>query len=150
MARPRILAAVSGPSLPVLTDLLGGWCEVIPSLAMRDALERAKRGQIAAVVIGMHFDGSQMPILLEALKSDPATRNIPVVCCRLRPTLLSSATLHAANMLCAALGAEAFLDLLTRRERAGRAAAAAELRIVLRRALGGRPRSIKTVGSCVG
>lgn len=62
MGRPRILAAVSGPSLPLLRELLGGWCDLIPALAMRAALQRAKRGDIAAVVLGLHFDDSQMPL----------------------------------------------------------------------------------------
>jgi hypothetical protein len=150
MGRPRILAAVSSPSLPVLAELLGGWCELIPALAMRDALERAKCGDIAAVVIGLHFDHSQMPLLLEALKRDAATRDIPVVCCRLRPTLLPHATVRSARAVCDALRAEAFVDVLELYDRAGAMVAGARLRAVLRReqqaaprrrALSGRPRN---------
>lgn len=134
MGRPRILAAVSGSSLPLLRELLGGCCQLIPALAMREALQRVKRGDIAAVVIGLHFDDSRMPLLLEALKSDPITRRIPVVCCQLRPTVLPNATVRAARAVCDALGAEEFVDVLALHNWAGKAAAAARLKFVLQRA----------------
>jgi hypothetical protein len=132
MGRPRILAAVSPASLPLLTELLPRY-EVLPVFSLPDALMRARRGGIDAVVIGLHFDGSRMPVLLEALKSDPATSEIPVVCCRLRPTLLPGATLRAARVVCDVLGAEAFIDLLALRNWAGRVAAAARLTSALER-----------------
>ena len=140
MGRPRILAAVSSSSLPLLRELLGGWCDLIPALAMRSALQRAKRGDIAAVVIGLHFDDSQMPLLLEALKSDAGTRDIPVVCCRLRPTLLPHATVRSARAVCDALRAAAFVDVLELCDRAGPMAAGVRLRGVLRRVQQAAPR----------
>jgi hypothetical protein len=132
MGRPKILAAVSRASLPLVTELLT-WCELIPVFTLRDALMRARCGGIDAIVVGLHFDSSRMPVLLEALKSDPETRKIPVVCCRLRPTMLPRATVRAARVVCEALGAEAFIDVYALHHWAGRAAAAARLRSVLPR-----------------
>jgi hypothetical protein len=134
MGRPRVLAAVSRHSLPLLTELLGGWCELTPAFTIRDALAHAKRGEIEAVVIGLHFDGSRMPVLLEALRTDPATRDVPVVCCRLRPTMLLQ-TMRAARLVCEALDAAAFVDVFELRSRAGTAVAAVRVRSELRRAL---------------
>jgi hypothetical protein len=133
MGRASILAAVSSSSLPLLRELLP-WGGLFPVFTLRDALERARSGEIDAVLIGLHFDGSRMPLLLEALKSDPATRGIPVVCCQLQPTILPDATLRAARVLCDALGAEEFVDLLALHDWAGQAAAAARLKFLLQRA----------------
>jgi hypothetical protein len=135
MGRTRILAAVSRLSLPLLSELLEGWCDFTPVHTMQDALEHARRGGFDLVLIGQHFDGSRMPLLLEMLKFWSATRALPVVCCRMRPTVLPTASVRAARLVCEALGAEAFVDVLAVRNWAGRAAAAARLKTVLRRAL---------------
>lgn len=134
MGRTRILAAVSRPSLPLLSELLEGWCELTAVHTLQDALLHARRGAADVVVVGLHFDDSRMPTLLEMLKFQPATRALPVVCCRLRPTVLPSATVRAARVVCDALGAEAFVDVLALRTWAGKAAAAARLKRVLQRA----------------
>ena len=139
MGRTRILAAVSRPSLPLLSELLDGWCELMPVYTMRDALLHAQRAEADVVLAGLHFDGSRMPMLLEMLKFQPATRALPVVCCRLRPTVLPKASVRAARVVCDALGAEAFVDVLALRTWTGRAVAAARLRGALQRARRAHP-----------
>ena len=148
MGRPRILAAVSRPSLPLLSELLEGWCEFTPVHTMQDALEHARRGGFDIVLVGQHFDGSRMPMLLEMLKFWSATRALPVVCCRMRPTVLPHASVRAARVVCEALGAEAFVDVLALRTWAGRAAATARLKNVLRRALQRTQGEVSPPGSC--
>jgi hypothetical protein len=82
----------------------------------------------------LHFDDSRLPALVEAVKHDPSTRAVPIVCCRFLPSLLRPAALRATRQVCEALGAEAFIDVLALRRRRGEATAARYLRGILLRA----------------
>ena len=135
MAQPVVLVAASPRGLAVARELLGDGFQLIAVHSVDAALGRLAQSGIDLVLVGLHFDDSSMPALVEALKSDPSTRAIPVVCCRFLPTLLRRASLLAARHVCEALGAEAFIDVVDLEQKEGRPAAARRLREVVRQAL---------------
>lgn len=135
MERPVILVAVAPRAVGIVRERLGEDFELVPERTLDEALQRLARGDIDGILAGLHFDGSMMPKLLDAVKADPATREIPFVCCRLLPTLLLQASLRAARQVCEALGADDFVDALEVEHREGAAAARERLRYALQRAL---------------
>jgi hypothetical protein len=134
MERPVLLVAVSPRAMPLVHELLAEDFELVPVRNFEEALERLARGDIDGILAGLHFDGSRMPKLLDAVKADPSTREIPFVCCRLLPTLLLQASLRAARQVCEVLGADEFVDVLDIEQREGIAAARERLRNALQRA----------------
>lgn len=80
---------------------------------MRDAVKAAQGAGIDVVVCTIAFDESRMLELLEALKHDPRTKDIPFVCCRVLPTILSNQALGRMEAACLALGASAYVDIPT-------------------------------------
>lgn len=134
MERPVLLAAVSPRAIELVRQLLAEDFELVPVHTLDEALQRLARGDIDGILAGLHFDGSLMPTLLDAVKSDPATREIPFICCRLLPTLLLQASLRAAREVCDALGADEFIDVLDIDRCEGAAAARERLRASLLRA----------------
>jgi hypothetical protein len=134
MQPPVVLVAVSRRSRALTMEMLGDAFRVLPVSTVHEALELARLGKADVVLAGLHFDGSRMPMLLEAMKADPATRAIPVVCCRFLPTVLSDSVLRAARQVCDALGAAAFVDVVELRTMGGIEAAGERVRAELRRA----------------
>lgn len=133
MERPTILVAVAPEALDPVRELLGEEFELVPVRTLGEAHERLGRGRVDVILAGLHFDDSLMPTLLDTVKSDPATRDIPFICCRVLPTMLLQASLRAAKQVCDALGAE-FVDVLEIRNDCGPAAAAERLRSTVQRA----------------
>jgi hypothetical protein len=133
MERPAVLVAVAPAALGVVRELLGEEFDLVPVRTLGEALERLARGGIDVILGGLHFDDSLMPILLDAVKAHPATRDIPFVCCRLLPSMLPRTSLRAVRQVCDALGAEAFVDVLEIQQREGAKAAAECLRCALHR-----------------
>ena len=135
MERPVILMAVAPRAVGIVRERLGDEFELVPVRTLDEALQRLARGAIDGILAGLHFDGSTMPKLLDAVKADPSTREIPFVCCRLLPTLLLRASLRAARQVCDALGADGFIDVVEIEHREGVAAARERLRNALQRAV---------------
>lgn len=134
MARPVILLAVCRGAMHSTRELLGEEFRLVEVHTLDQALTRLARGGIDAVLAGLRFDGSLMPVLLDAAKANPATRSVPFVCCSLLPTMLLPSSLRAARQACEVLGAEAFIDMVEIERREGFAAAGEQLRRVLRQA----------------
>jgi hypothetical protein len=116
-------------------ELLGDELELVAAHSLEAALHRLAQGGIDLVLAGLHFDDSRMPGLVDAVKKDPSTRAVPIVCCRLLPSLLRPAALRATRQVCEALGTEGFIDVLALKRRRGQATAARYLRGILLRAL---------------
>jgi hypothetical protein len=136
MAQPVVVLVAASPrGLAVARELLGDEFQLIAVHSVDAALGRLAQGGIDLVLAGLHFDDSSMPALVEAVKNDPSTRAIPVVCCRFLPTLLRRASLLATRHVCEALGAEAFIDVLELEQKEGQPAAARHLRDVVWQAL---------------
>lgn len=133
MERPVLLVAVSPRAMELVRELLAADFELVPVRTVEEALQRLARGGIGGILAGLHFDGSRMPKLLDAVKAVPSMRQIPFVCCRLLPTLLTQASLRATRQVCEALGADDFVDALAIEQREGIAAARERLRGALQR-----------------
>jgi response regulator RpfG family c-di-GMP phosphodiesterase len=134
MAQPAVVLVAASPGgLAVARELLGEEFQLVAVHSASDALRRLAQGGIDLVLAGLHFDDSSMAALVDAVKKDPSTRAIPVVCCRFLPSMLPQASLLAVRQVCDALGAEAFVDVLEIQQREGAKAAAERLRFALQR-----------------
>ena len=92
---------------------------------------KARRAQPAAILCCISFDDSRMFDLIDALRRDAELESIPVVCCRVLPSILSEEQLTRLGTVCRHFGAVDYVDIAAR-QLAG-ADAAAELRRVLSR-----------------
>jgi response regulator RpfG family c-di-GMP phosphodiesterase len=133
--RVVVLVAASPGGLAFARELLGDELELVAAHSLEAALRRLAQGGIDLVLAGLHFDDSRMPALVEAVKHDPSTRAVPIVCCRFLPTLLRPAALRATRQVCETLGAEGFIDVFALAQRRGQATAARYLRGIVLRAL---------------
>lgn len=81
---------------------------------MEEAIRLLNSESFALIVCGMQFDDSRMFDLLRHCKSDPTHRNVPFGCIRLVDSNYSSPViLESLEIASKALGATAFLDLVT-------------------------------------
>jgi CheY-like chemotaxis protein len=79
---------------------------------LRDALRAAASGPYDLVLLGVHFDDSQMFDLLGALRARCGSRgNGPLVCVRAKPSALGPASSKAEGEAALALGADAYVDV---------------------------------------
>ena len=134
---PCILLAESEQAPPVVRSALEDFAEeVVVVHTMEAALETLGRRPVRAIVAGLHFDDSLMHMLLETVKANPATREIPFLCCRFLPTRLSPAVLEAVARACEELSSFRFVDLPAWEAQYGTEAALARFRRLLRDAMG--------------
>jgi len=92
------------------TAALPGWeIEFARTLgAARQALGRARFDLVA---VGVYFDDSRMFDLVRAIRGDPDTEDLPIVCVRGRPGF-TAVTGRTLEMTLKALGADEFVDLV--------------------------------------
>lgn len=110
-ARPRILVATSEQAAAIVERMLADAAELVYAHSLKEACDALLAGTVDAIVAGLHFDDSLMPVLLETVKGDPRTRDIPFHCCRFLSTQLSPASLAAVQRACEALDSLGFIDL---------------------------------------
>jgi CheY-like chemotaxis protein len=120
-ARTILVAAIPAAA-EVIVDALSDVANLTLAHSLPMALHRIAYG-VDLVVAGTYFDGARMFDLLRAVKDDPATNDIPVICVRAiaapttpeaavrQPIFTNQAVVDSA---CRALGAVAFLDLCER------------------------------------
>ena len=109
--KPCILVAASPKATRVVVQCLDGFACLCHVFTVRQALARLAEGGIDAIVAGLHFDDSLMPALLEEVKANPATRDIPFHCCRFLPTCLNPAAMAAVHRACRELTQLDLIDL---------------------------------------
>jgi DNA-binding NtrC family response regulator len=123
MARPILIADV-----PELEEFLRGCFPGRPVLFVshfQDATAALAGRDFGLILIGMHFDDSQMFALLRHVRKLRRHAQTPVVCVRALPSILSRSAQESIEHAARILGATAFLDM------APGADAAAELRCLL-------------------
>jgi len=138
MERRAVLVAVAPAALGDASELLSADFALVPVRTLQEARARLARGGIDAIVSCIHFDDSRMPMLLDEVKHDPRTRDLPFICCRFLPTVLPGLVLHATSQACEALGAQDFIDVFELLGTTGAAATAERLKQCLQRAASSR------------
>ena len=109
MELPILLADV-----PELEEFLRGCFAHRPVVyvsRMGAAAQALAAQDFALVVIGMHFDDSQMFALLRHIRSLRRHAGTPVVCLRALPSVLSRSAQDSIRHAASILGADAFVDL---------------------------------------
>ncbi|HEX6318105.1 MAG TPA: hypothetical protein VFZ84_04460 [Burkholderiales bacterium] len=130
-AKPCILVAASRKSSHIVARCLDGFAELHYVFTIEEALVRLAQGGIHAIVAGLHFDDSLMPVLLDKVKSNPATRDLPFHCCRFLPSCLNPAAMAAVHRACRELTQLDLIDLPEWHARYGWEAAAERFRAVI-------------------
>jgi hypothetical protein len=82
MTRARILCAVLPESIDEQRRVLEPTYEATYVTTLDQARNALATHDFNLIVCGIHFDASQMPLLLQHCKSDPRLKDIPFVCVR--------------------------------------------------------------------
>lgn len=91
----------------IIKDALSGRVNV-ELAATTFRARRLLRSGIDAVIVGMHFDDSQM---LEFMRSERKQLiDVPVICVRVLPSEFGRTGMEVARVACTALGARTYLD----------------------------------------
>lgn len=80
--RPRILLAVLPVSVAAYRAALETVCDVDAVTSFDGAIAALATQRFDAVVCGVNFHDSQMPLFLQRCKEDEATRDMPFFCIR--------------------------------------------------------------------
>jgi CheY-like chemotaxis protein len=128
MSRPRLLVAGTSAAIDTIEHLLGAEVDYVPARRLDDALHSLE-AHPDMIVCNVRFDESRMFDLLQAAKTEPATRETPFVCIRLAPLPPSWRRCIEAAVL--AIGATAFVDLSALERDRGRDAAEQALRDIV-------------------
>jgi CheY-like chemotaxis protein len=128
MNKPRVLVACTTPAIQTVQQLLGADVDTIAARSLAEALERLG-AQPDLILCNVRFDESRMLDLLQAAKAQPATRDTPFVCFRLRPA--PAAWHRSVEVAVQVAGAAAFVDLSSLELERGREAAQYELRQIV-------------------
>jgi hypothetical protein len=105
-----ILIAASSSLLDRLRPVLEGH-RLVHAQHMDEALRRFNAEEFGMVIVGVHFDESQMFELLERLRSTGRKPSVPIVCMLPAQHALSPVFLKGLDHAVKALMANAFLDL---------------------------------------
>jgi hypothetical protein len=116
--RGRILVADTATGAKMIQNVFGRDFELVHARSIEQALP-VLRHRLAAIVCGLHFDGSRMFDLLRAIRSQPIARDVPVVCYRDLESDLGAAAIEGLEIATAVMGAIAFVDTYTLKRRYG-------------------------------
>ncbi|MFN8657290.1 MAG: hypothetical protein U0105_13195 [Candidatus Obscuribacterales bacterium] len=109
----KILVAHTAEGQGFLTNALADHT-VSYAKTMEEAIRLLESESFSLIVCGMQFDDSRMFDLLRHCKSNPKHRDVPFGCVRLVDSNYSSPViLESLEIASKALGATAFLDLVT-------------------------------------
>jgi hypothetical protein len=114
----RILVADTASGAKTIQDIFGRDFELVHARSIEQALP-VLRHRLAAIVCGLHFDGSRMFDLLRAIRNQPFARDVPVVCYRDLESDLGAAAIEGLEIATAVMGAIAFVDTYTLKQRYG-------------------------------
>ena len=139
--RPRIL--VAGPVLifDLVASVLRLDAELLFAHTIEQALQHIESG-VCLIVCSERFDESRMFNFLHVVCSTPATRSVPVICCREARMALSPRAHQTIAVALEALGVPHFLDMPWLRLTYGAEAAEEVLRALMLERLRARYRAM--------
>jgi response regulator RpfG family c-di-GMP phosphodiesterase len=124
-------------AVEMIRRLLGPDVEILAAYSTEEAL-RMLDARPDLLICNVRFDESRMFDFLQALKSGPELRAVPVLCCRVSLTELAPAVTRAIRMALEALGIRTFIDCARLYREQGAAGADAALRAAILERLGAR------------
>jgi hypothetical protein len=122
-----ILIAAAPAAAAVISNVMGSLARMMTAHTLDEAVQAAAAG-VDLIIAGTYFDNSRMFDLLNQLKSNVLTRDIPVLCVRgvSAPAVLGAqtsqpvlASFDVVASACKALGAVDFVDLCARQRDVG-------------------------------
>jgi hypothetical protein len=116
--RGRILVADTAVGAQMAQNIFRDEFDLVHARSLEQAVAALDR-RLVAVLCGLHFDGSRMFDLLRAISSRPFRLNIPVICYRDLESDLGAAVIEGLEIATAAMGALAFVDSYTLKQRYG-------------------------------
>ena len=113
MTRHRVLVAAQPAAWVRLRQLLGEAAELVAVHTRSDACDVLKdsASSIDLIICTVAFDDSQMIVFVEAVKREPGLRDIPFLCVRALPSVLSDNVVSSVSAACRESGAVDFIDL---------------------------------------
>ena len=108
----RILLADEPGPLIHLTRALQPFAELPQASNYGVALALLSDHSLDAIIVGVHFSGSQMFNLVKAAKAQPHLKGVPLICVRLLGSILSLPMLSAVDVACRSLGVR-YVDVLS-------------------------------------
>jgi hypothetical protein len=114
-AKQHVLIAAQPAAAAVLKAMLSELVELTTVHTVADGLValRSERDRITLIISTIAFDESRMLEFLVAVKANAEINAIPVLCCRILPTVLSQHTMERLGEMCTNLGATDFVDFAT-------------------------------------
>ena len=117
----RVLIAAQPAGAAVLQRMLEGIADSVATHSRADAFTALDQ-DAASIVSTVAFDESRMIDFLQAVKREPAMRDIPFLCMRVLPTVLSDSLIGQVGAVCRDCGAVDMLDIATLGDQEGQAA----------------------------
>ena len=109
--RSKVLLALSPDGAPRLRRVLEGHDVTLVS-TRRQAWKLLERERFSMVIIGVHFDESQMFSLLADIRSHAIYRKVPILCVLAAPSqVLSDVAIQGLDHAVKAMTANGFLNL---------------------------------------
>ena len=120
----RVLIAAQPAAAAVLQRMLEGIADSVATHSRADAFTALDQdaASIALIISTVAFDESRMIDFLQAVKREPAMRDIPFLCMRVLPTVLSDSLIGQVGAVCRDCGAVDMLDIATLGDQEGQAA----------------------------
>ena len=111
--RRRVLIAAQPAASGVLQRMLAEVVDIVPAYTMADAFHVLERDStpVDLIITTIAFDDSHMVDFLQAVKRNAPTRDIPFLCFRVLPSVLSDSLLQSMPAICKQCGAVDFLDI---------------------------------------
>jgi response regulator RpfG family c-di-GMP phosphodiesterase len=121
--RHRVLIAAQPAASTVVQRMLAGVVDVVPAYTVADAFHVLERdsARIDLILTTIAFDESHMVEFLQAVKRNARTSNIPFLCSRVLPGVLSQSLVQSMRSACKQCGAVDLVDIAALETDAGQA-----------------------------
>jgi len=130
----KILLAIRSADLPAVAAVLGDGFDVVVSHRLEEA-KTVLTAEIGLIACGVHFDGGMLFELLNAARSNPATRDTPFFVLLKEKKGYSQPIIDGIRSASKLLGATDFIDLLEMARELGEEGAKEVLRTGIREIL---------------
>ncbi|HEV2608635.1 MAG TPA: hypothetical protein VGU61_00090 [Noviherbaspirillum sp.] len=128
MKPKTILIAEEPHMISALRLALGDAFDITDSTSFADAAYQIEIKHFDAILCGLHFDEGRMFDLLNLVKTQEGTKDIPFVCINALNTALSDAVIRVVEVAANATGTHSFIEFSKWRKELGDEAACAKLR----------------------